>query len=379
MSDILDSVVDSVLVPRSDAHAPPGAAFAIMEGGELHVTARGAADLDGGATLTLGHSHDLASVSKTLTVLTLRRLFADGSLQEADTLGRLLGSRAGQHSEVTLDELLRHRGGLAEWWPLYLMPDATDDPVAAALSLSPRYPRGQGRHYSDLGMQALGGVITSAVGLPFSEAVRALLLEPLQATTVTPGQPLPGTPAVSGPGGDAIEREMVRSGIPYPVHADADAFPWRTGTIRGEAADGNAFHAFGGAAGHAGWFSDVDGLLRVAGAIADPDRYGLGAETARALATTLDPGQGQGLRIYRAHWRGEPRVFLGHGGFTGTFVAASPATGTAPEVLTVFLTNRLHGHPAPERDRLVPVEPLWIETMGRADTALHPTTTGERL
>ena len=377
-ADVLGPVAEAVVAPRATTHAPPGAAVAVEEGGVRHVAARGVADLDTGEALTARHAHDLASVSKTLTLLALRRLFADGALAESDPLARLLGSRAGRHGEVTLDELLRHRGGLAPWWPLYLVPGFRDDPVATALARPAHSARGAVRAYSDLGLQALGGVIAAATALPFADAVRTLVLDPLGATTVTPGRPSPGMPAVSGPDGDAIEREMVRSGDPYPVDADADAFAWRTETVRGVAADGNAFHAFGGAAGHAGWFSDVDGLLRVAGALAAPERLGLGERTASALATTLDPGQGQGVRVYRLRWRGEDRVFLGHPGFTGMFVAAAPATSAAPEVLAVLLTNRLHGRPAPGRDRLVATEQLWLETMAHADAALHPTMTGER-
>lgn len=377
MSDtLLAPAVTCVTAPRTEGHAPTGAVFAVVEDGRTDIVASGIADLGTGAPMTVGHAFDLASVSKTLTTLAVRRLIHLGALAEDTPVGSILGVRAGVAAEATIDDLLRHRAGLREWWPLYLLPEAEEDPVAAALSLAPRYPRGAGRHYSDLGMQALGAVIAHVTGSAFAEAVRQVLLDPLSAATVSPGAPAAGMPVVAGPDGDAIEREMVRSGVPYPVDVDPAGFAWRSGILRGEIADGNAFHAFGGAAGHAGWFGDADGMLRIAAAIAAPQAWGLGAASAAAFRAAVDAGQGQGLLHYRMRWRGTDRLFLSHNGFTGALVAASPATDDQPEVLTVLLTNRLHGRPAPGRDRLVPVDLLWREAMSRADALLHPSTTG---
>ncbi|QEW01946.1 serine hydrolase domain-containing protein [Microbacterium lushaniae] len=370
------SAVAGVTAPRAEGHAPPGAVFAVVEDGRTDVSASGVADVETGAPMTVAHAFDLASVSKTLTTLTVRRLIHLGALADDTTLGAILGARAGGAAEVTIDDLLRHRAGLREWWPLYLAPEAVADPVAGALSLAPRYPRGAGRHYSDLGMQALGAVIAQVTGSDFAAAVRQVLLDPLAAASVSPGGPVAGTPVAAGPDGDAIEREMVRSGVPYPVDVDAAGFPWRSGILRGEIADGNAFHAFGGAAGHAGWFGDAEGMLRIAAAIAAPEAWGLGVASGAAFRTAVDAGQGQGLLHYRVRWRGRERLFLGHSGFTGTLVAAAPASDGQPAVLTVLLTNRLHGRPAPRREHLVPVDLLWREAISRADALLHPSTTG---
>ncbi|GAA3652862.1 serine hydrolase domain-containing protein [Microbacterium marinilacus] len=373
-----DAVAEAVVAERPDGHAPPGAVFALSEGDETHVAAAGAADLRTGERMTPSHAFDLASVSKTLTTLALRRLIDDGSLTDHTTAGAVLGARAGAAVDATVDDLMRHRAGLTEWWPLYLVADAREDPVAAGLRLPRRYPLRAARHYSDIGMQALGAVIARATGAPLTEAVRRLVLDPLGATTVAPAAAAPGSPAAAGPDGDAIEREMVRSGVPYPVGLATDGFGWRTRTLRGEVADGNAYHAFGGAAGHAGWFGDAAGLMAIAGVLADPLAHGLGDDSVRALSTELDDGQGQGVMIYRLPWRGRPRTFVGHSGFTGTFVAAAAATDADPAVRAVLLTNRLHGRPAPVRQRLVASETLWREAMARADDLLHPSTTGAR-
>ena len=67
---------------------------------------------------------------------------------------------------------------------------------------------------------------------------------------------------------DGVEREMLGSGSPYPVPFTSRDFDgWRTEPIVGAVNDGNAFHAFGGVAGHAGLFSTIGDLLTLAGAL----------------------------------------------------------------------------------------------------------------
>lgn len=371
-------VVAPLTAARADTHAPPGAVFAVAEGEHTHIAAAGIANLHTGEAMTAAHAFDLASVTKLLTILALRRVIADGSLTEETTARQVLGARAGAAADATIDELLRHRAGLWEWWPLYLIPDAADDPIATALALPPRYKLGAGRHYSDLGMLALGGIVTHLAGAALPDAIRALVLEPLGITTLTAGAPLTDAPVAAGQDGDAIEYEMVQSGTPYPVGLSTTGFSWRTHTLCGEVSDGNAYHACGGAAGHAGYFGDTAGLLQLAAALADPAAYGFGTRTASAFATALDAGQGQGVVHFLAPWRGGERLFIGHGGFTGTLLAAAPATETEPAVLTVLLSNRLHGRPAPHYKRFTPVETLWREAMANANSLLHPATMGAK-
>lgn len=378
----------------AEAHPPPGAVFALAEGEQTHYWTIGVADLETAEPMTEAHAHDLASVSKLLTTLTLQRLFTLSQVAPQDTLGQLLGPVAGGHREVTVDDLLRHQSGFREWWPMYLSPEQQAPPIPQILGMPPSYPHGAEWHYSDLGMQVAGAVIAAVTAQPFAQAVDELLLAPLGIRTLTPGRPRAGTPVASGPLGDAIERQMVASSTPYAVdertQTAAGHFPWREHHLRGEVADCNAFHAFdaasGQAAGHAGWFGDAAGLLRLGRGIVVPEAAGISAEHYAQLAapapSSPDPreigfSQGRGARIYQLPWRGEQRTFLAHAGFTGTHLAAAPATAEAPEVISVMLSNRLHGRPAPDREQLMPVDQMWRRAMTIADQALHPAQTGE--
>ncbi|MFD5599035.1 serine hydrolase domain-containing protein [Leucobacter sp. NPDC058333] len=361
------------------ADGPPAAILAIAEGEHSHATAFGAAELGaaelGAEPATAAHVHDLASVSKLLTVLALHVLFARGELHPTDSLGSLLGRSAATHGDATLDDTLRHRGGFAPWLPLYLLPD-TADPLATSLAVPAANAPGTAHRYSDLGMQALGGVIARATSLPFADAVRELVLDPLSVSSITAGGAPAGRAVLAGQTGDDIEREMVRSDVPYRVDVADSGFAWRTSVLQGEIGDGNAHHVFGGAAGHAGWFGDVAGLLRLADGLAHPECLGLTDDSRAALWHELDPGQGSGVRIFTADWNGRARRFIGHGGFTGGCVAASTAVDGEPALRVAILTNRLHRVPATRVRSRPTAEALWQRAMRTADHTLHPVENG---
>ncbi len=378
MQTLLEPVAATLVGDITRKKPPSGVVLAIAEGNHVHVSAAGVDDFSTGAETTARHQQDIASVSKILTTLAVLVLVGQGKITLDSTVGTVFGRRAGHHAQATVEDLLRHRAGFRQWWPLYLEPNAAEDPVGAALAVPPLDRPGHVRRYSDLGMQVLGGIVAGVTGQSFARAVHELVLEPLGATTVLPGSPAPSCPVLAGPDGDAIERQMIRSNEPFPIGKNAASFRWRTARIIREPADGNAFHVFRGAGGHAGWFADADGLLRVASALADPRLLGIDQMTADQIATEVDAGQGLGVRRYTLTWHGRGRILLGHQGFTGTFVGAAPATTNDPELRLALLANRLHGCPAPTRELLVDVEALWTGALTAADKLLAPLPRGER-
>ena len=154
---------------------------------------------------------------------------------------------------------------------------------------------------------------------------------------------------------------MVQDGVPYPVPFGIDGFPWRTAPLRGAVNDGNAFHAIGGPAGHAGWFATVDDMLTLGRTLAaDPDEHRLWSRTTRDrfLAVSADPAQALGFRYYPVGAIHPTRALWGHPGFTGTALAFAPAEGANEPFAIALAANRLHGRPAPTRDLLSPTEHL---------------------
>jgi CubicO group peptidase (beta-lactamase class C family) len=308
----------------------------------------------------------LATTTALMTLVDRGRLSLDARLD--DVIGRLRGRAIGA---VTPQELLEHRAGLWEWWPLYLVGDR--DPLDVIMDLTPRYPRGAGRHYSDLGFQLLGAVVAEVAGLPLPDAVQRLVFEPWQLTDTRFARPAPGAEVAASSRGDAIERRMVDTGVPYPVTADASGFAWRSHVLLGEVNDGNAFHAFGGAAGHAGVFSTVPDLIRAGETLlACLDDCGpvSAATTRHFVSAGVDPTQALGFRRWTSTVDGCQAEAIGHCGFPGVGLAVLPRH----QASVALASNRLHvaGDPAP-------LEPMFLAALDAAHRELHASTrAGER-
>ena len=254
---------------------------------------------------------------------------------------------------ITIRDLLSHQAGLWEWWPIYI-DLADDDPVSVAAELPLRYPRHHGYHYSDIGYMLLGGILENAFAAPLDVVIRQQVLETCGLTETSYAKPIvdeTGLDVMAGPvHGDEIERSRLLQGQPYPVPRHPSQFQqWRSHTLIDEVHDGNAFHAFGGVASHAGLFSSIPDLLRW-GDCLNRSLAGDGPFNRVGTAQLFEPIQAQdpslrlGVRTWPASTECAATVY-GRAGFTGTYVAVLPDHGAT----VVTLCNRLHvpGHDAP--------------------------------
>jgi CubicO group peptidase (beta-lactamase class C family) len=308
---------------------------------------------------------DLGSITKVAaTTATIMSLVERCVLELDAPVANWLDGFTGQGKErITLRHLLTHRAGLWEWWPVYL---SARDPSAAIdliTSLDLRYPIDSGRHYSDLGFMLLGEIVERATGEPLDRAAHRLVFKPLKMgdTGFRPRSTLIDRIAATSRG-DRYEREMIATGEPYPVPVTPARFEgWRSHTLVGEVNDGNAHHAFGGVAGHAGLFSTANdlaafGAALAAGGTANGTRIWQSATVQLFTAEHRDPGQALGFWTRRLVGIGDVREGgFGHGGFPGTELLIHPPD----ELVVVLLTNRLHA-----RGRAPGLGPAWREVLG---------------
>lgn len=339
---------------------PPGAALAVRIGERIFAEVGGhrvlAADEPAGVAkpMTLTTQHDLASVTKILgTTLGLMRLVSTTTMGLDDTLRKYFPRITGDKSDLTIRDLLFHRGGFWEWWPLYMTARSATEALETISALPLRYRPGFERHYSDLGFMVLGMIVEIVTGLPLDRAMRTLVFDPLQLTQTGYAHPQTATGEVAASSfGDRFERQMVESGSPYPVPFGQDEFSgWRGYPLLGEVNDGNAFHVFHGVAGHAGLFSTVEDVLTAATALAESSRYEQlwSRETIQSFFEEgPDPMQSLGFRRYRVG-ASSSLLLLGHPGFTGSVFGFSPDGNLA----FVLATNRLHS-------RGEPVDTKWL-------------------
>lgn len=359
----LTRVVEAIV-----ADGPPGAHLSVaVAGGRRLDACTGRAqvfDADGPhpVALTVEHSHDLGSVTKIAgTTAMLVALASAGTVTVDDEIGRYLAAVPAPLGSCTLRDLLTHRAGLWEWWPTYLT-DA--DPIETIAALPPRYPPRTGRHYSDLGFMLLGRAIEKVTGMPLTAAHRELVSEPSGADGLAYATPPAGHVAAASSLGDRIERQMIATGRPYPVTVDATGYTgWREHVLVGEINDGNAFHSFHGAAGHAGLFGTADALHAVGAALLSSisDREPWPALPG-FLAVGPDPGQLLGFREWRCDIDGCAATVIGHPGFPGIGFGVMPRHHAS----IVLATNRLHvrGDPAP-------FDPWWQRALAAAHRVLH--------
>jgi CubicO group peptidase (beta-lactamase class C family) len=123
----------------------------------------------------------------------------------------------------------------------------------------------------------------------------------------------------------------------YLIRGDPHAWDgWRRYTLEGEVNDGNAWHAFGGVAGHAGLFSTARELGVLVQLLLDRGEHGgrrfIRAGTVEAFLAPTGDGQALGWQVPAY---APPGSFV-HTGFTGTYVLGVPAQRLA----VVLLTNR---------------------------------------
>ncbi len=165
-----------------------------------------------------------------------------------------------------------------------------------------------------------------------------------------------------------LSKQPVASGLsftPPTEHSVATEFcAWRGRVMRGAVHDENAY-ALGGAAGHAGLFGTVEGVLDHAFLILSGT--GLSAEMAKAMETPQSGTRALGWEINHAGWHGgegHSARTIGHLGFTGTGLWIDLARGYA----WTLLTNRVH----PSRHTDTGIMALRRETGRRVAALFSP-------
>jgi CubicO group peptidase (beta-lactamase class C family) len=302
---------------------------------------------------TLDTIYDLASLTKPLvTGLLCARLVQSGKLNINSPIADQLPEFARPDKQsITIEHLLTHTSGLPAWRPLYLLADNKEQVLEAIANQQLEYKVGERVVYSDLGFITLGFLLQRVTGKPIVELAQNEIFASLglSYTFFNPTQAA-RTGIAACETGNSYERDMCEHDPGSARSPAAKYTGWRTDVIWGEVHDGNA-HFLGGAAGHAGLFSNAGDALLLANQfivaqsrLLEPKTCELfrrnmtkGLNQARSfawqLAATKDSTAGASL----------PGDAFGHTGFTGTSCWIDPAH----ERIFILLANRTHGHSPP--------------------------------
>ena len=243
-------------------------------------------------------------------------------------------------------------------WGLASLPDSVwkwvvDSPLSSTAARP-------GYLYSDLGFVLMGKVVERLSGQPLDRLVSSAFYESLgmNRTTFCP-----------------LRHGFLAEEI-APTEQD-DAFRHRL--LQGSVHDQNAA-VLGGVAGHAGLFSNAEGLakllqMNLQNGLYGQDRF-LAAQTLPVFTENHSSRSHRGLGWDRnaardnKHYISElasPQGF-GHSGFTGTFVWADPVY----ELVIVFLSNRVHPSASNNRIATYRVRQQLMDAVYEAVRPLYP-------
>jgi CubicO group peptidase (beta-lactamase class C family) len=307
-------MIERAFAPAAAAIAEgriPGATLGVVwaDGRREIRTAGMAALVPEPEVLTEAHWFDLASLTKviatTTMILTLAeqsRIDLDRPLTDAIPDLRQYDVANAPERKLTFRDCLAHRTFLPAVEPIYTY---GGDPDRLRAFILQRAWRHGPPVYSDINFLLLGIAIERITGAPLS--------------AWPPGEGLSYGP----PPGPAVATE---------------ACAWRGRVMKGEVHDENA-HALGGAAGHAGLFGTVAGVLDYAHGLLD----GSGASAAMldAIRTPIRDQRTCGWERRFTGWHGGDACSdetIGHTGFTGTGLWVDFGRGVA----WTLLTNRVH-------------------------------------
>ena len=175
-----------------DAHGIPGAAVAVVRGGQVvHLAGYGTADAEG-RTVTPDTPFIIGSVSKPFTAAVVGQLVDEGLLAWHEPvwphLSHLVDEPPAGFGDVTVEQLLTHTGGLgmsvgvAGAVQIHDGPDALDRRVAEVLAPPLASPPGKRFTYSNAGPMLLAATVEQVGGRSFAEELRDRVFDPLGMT-----------------------------------------------------------------------------------------------------------------------------------------------------------------------------------------------------
>jgi CubicO group peptidase (beta-lactamase class C family) len=300
--------------------------------------------------------YDLASLTKPLVTGLLSAHFVErGELELDRAVASYLPEFAqGEKAAITPRHLLTHTSGLPAWRPLRIATRNRRERVLETIAATALdYATGERVVYSDLGFITLGLLLEKISGATLDALAQSEIFQPLQLerTFFKPERAYLTGVAACELSGNRYEREMCESEA-QAESAGVESAPgaWREELIWGEVHDGNAYF-LGGAAGHAGLFSNARETCRLAEQFIAGCTQLLAPQTCELFRTNMTPDLDEArsfawqLAATRDSTASDalPPDSFGHLGFTGT----SCWIDARRERVFILLTNRTHTRTLP--------------------------------
>jgi serine-type D-Ala-D-Ala carboxypeptidase len=220
--------------------------------------------------------YDLGSLTKVFTATLAATLHQQGTLPFDTTVADVFPDADRCIAGADVVELLGHRAGLQAWYPFYATCEGREDVLRLLLS-GELCGAPEPTVYSDLDLILYGFMAETVTGVSLAELFRGQVLDPLDlhATAPCPGRDVDLAPCHLDNG------EEVRLAAELGIEVEYLREP-PPGVVQ----DGNA-RFLGGLSGHAGLFSTVSDVHRLALEWLDPGRL-LTCETVELALSGAD-------------------------------------------------------------------------------------------
>ena len=176
------AAADGEIERLMQANGVPGAAIVVVKDGNVvHSKTFGVTSVETQVPVTPKTLFRLGSTAKMFTALAALRLAEEDKLKLEQPIGELINDLPPKLKPLTLEQLLTHTAGLAEESPMVgPLEEAALHERVKGLGDGAFYTEpGQIFSYANNGYIVAGDVIAHVTKKPFSEAIRALVLEPL--------------------------------------------------------------------------------------------------------------------------------------------------------------------------------------------------------
>ena len=305
-----------------DGRLPSLVAGVVQDGVLAWSTARGGLGAGAGAgdQPTTGTQYRIGSITKTFTAVQVMRLRDAGALSLGTRVDELVpGTPLGDR---TVGQLLSHAAGVraestGDWWERTPGRDWADL-VEPLDETSLPFPPGTRHHYSNVGYAVLGEIVARHHGMPWEEALRRDVLEPLGMSRTSAQARAPSARGLAvHPWAPVVQ--------PEPAH-----------DYRAMAAAGQLWSTVADLALWARF------LLGDTGEVLSPDTLAEMADPGQLVALDSAPAaHGLGLQVLLV----DGRRLVGHAGSVPGFLAAL-FVDRAEHTGAVTLTNGTRGLPA---------------------------------